>query len=180
MTKYGCTLCEISILYATNSPAYACALMCRPAPRTHLPSSRGGTHARKTPPVEETTQIYLWSRHCPNTQQQLNLYALSCVKPGLDYFMSKYTGDLAKQIGIFKAARLFVPHKVVQLSPTASTVDSLDSFPFLVPLLPALKTELPTYLALASGISVEVEPTVWWKQNKAELPHWSHAFTEVV
>jgi hypothetical protein len=43
-----------------------------------------------------------------------------------------------------------------------------------------LKTELPTYLALASGIAVDIEPTVWWKQNKAELPHWSHAFTEVV
>ena len=116
----------------------------------------------------------------PNTQQQLKLYAVSCVKPGLDYFMSKYTGDLAKQISGFNAARLFVPHKVVHLSPTASSVDSLSCFPFLVPLLPGLKTELPTYLALASGIAVDIEPTVWWKQNKAELPHWSLAFTEDV
>ena len=80
----------------------------------------------------------------------------------------------------FQAARLFVPHKIVQLSPTAATVDSLSSFPFLVPLLPALKTELPTYLALASGITIGVEPSGWWKENKSELPHWSQAFSEVV
>ena len=116
----------------------------------------------------------------PNAQHQLKLYAISCIKPGLDYFMSKYTGDLGKQIGAFKAARLFVPHKVVPFSPIASTIDSLGSFTFLIPLLPALKTELPTYLALASGISVEVETTEWWKQNNLELPNWSRAFTEVV
>ena len=115
-----------------------------------------------------------------NSQQRLKLHALACVKPGLDYFISKYTGDLSKQISAFQAARLFVPHKIVQLSPTAATVDSLSSFPFLVPLLPALKTELPTYLALASGITISVEPSGWWKENKSELPHWSQAFSEVV
>ena len=33
-----------------------------------------------------------------NSHQQLKLYALACEKPGLDYFISKYTGDLSKQI----------------------------------------------------------------------------------
>ena len=66
------------------------------------------------------------------------------------------------------------------MSPTASTIDSLGSFPFPIPLLPVLKTELPTYLALASGICVEVEPIECWKQNNLELPNWSRAFTEVV
>ena len=68
-----------------------------------------------------------------NSQQRLKLHALACVKPGLDYFISKYTGDLSKQISTFQAARLFVPHKIVQLSPTAATVDSLSSFPFTRP-----------------------------------------------
>ena len=40
-------------------------------------------------------------------------HALACVKPGLDYFISKYTGDLSKQISAFQAARHFVPHKIV-------------------------------------------------------------------
>ena len=115
-----------------------------------------------------------------NSQQRLKLHALACVKPGLDYFISKYTGDLSKQISAFQAARLFVHHKIVQLSPTAVTVDLLSSFPLLVPLLPALKTELPTYLALASGITIGVEPSGWWKENKSEFPHWSPAFSEVV
>ena len=49
----------------------------------------------------------------PNVQHQLKLYVMSCIKPGSDYFISKYTGDLGKQIGAFKAPRLLVPHKVV-------------------------------------------------------------------
>ena len=63
--------------------------------------------------------------------QQWKLYAQTCVKPGLEYFVLKFTNDLRKQLEIFKAARLFVPHKVVQLSPDAATIDSLRLFPFL-------------------------------------------------
>ena len=114
--------------------------------------------------------------------QQWKLYAQTCVKPGWEYFVWKFTTDLCKQVEVFKAARLFMPRKVVQLSPDAATIDSLQVFPFLAPLLPALKSELLTYLALASGISTEVDPLQWWKLNSAAsaLPNWALAFGDIL
>ena len=57
-------------------------------------------------------------------------------------------------------ARLFVPQKVVQLRPDASTVDSLKAFPFLRSdsLIASLKSELPTYLGRASNVATDVDP----------------------
>ena len=54
------------------------------------------------------------------------------------------------QLDAFKAS-LFVPHKVVQMCPVASSVDSLKAFPLLScdTLFARLKSELPTYLQLS-------------------------------
>ena len=38
-----------------------------------------------------------------------------------------------------------------------------------------LKCELPRYIALADGVSMEVERTTWWKTHERELPKWSNA-----
>lgn len=111
----------------------------------------------------------------PSTQH-LKLYTLSCVKPGLDYFISKYTGDLSEQISAFKSARLIRLFICLLLQQQLT----VPYCPFLIRLLPSLKTELPTYLALESGVSSDTEPTVWWEHNKANLPNWSLVFTEVV
>ena len=71
-------------------------------------------------------------------------------------------------VDAFKAARLFVPHKAVQMHPDASSlssVDSLKSFPFLnsETTIGSLKSELPTYLAHASSVSSDIDPILWWQ-----------------
>lgn len=71
----------------------------------------------------------------PSTQH-LKLYVLSCVKPGLDYSISKYTGDLSKQIGAFKSARLIRLFICLLLQPQLT----VPCCPFLIRLLPSLKT----------------------------------------
>ena len=102
-------------------------------------------------------------RHYPNTDavikrltagapaqvsQHWKLYAQSCIQLGLDYFVNRFTGELSSQLEAFKAARLFVPHKVVHMCPDASSVDSLRAFPFLKSDI--LIANLKTYLGRAS------------------------------
>ena len=55
----------------------------------------------------------------------------------------------------FKSARLFLPHKVVQIQPDAFALDCLKAFPFLNSdnIMKGLKAELPAYLAHAVGVS---------------------------
>ena len=136
-------------------------------------------------------------RHYPNTDavikkltagapahvsQHWKLYAQSCIQPGLDYFVSRFTGELSSQLEAFKVARLFVPQKVVQLRPDASTVDSLKAFSFLRSdsLIASLKSELPTYLGRASNVATDVDPLQWWSQQITELPTWVSAFRQVL
>ena len=76
------------------------------------------------------------------------VYAQSCIQPGFDYFVNWFTGELSSQLEAFKAARLFVPHKVVHMCPDASSVDSLRAFPFLKSDI--LIANLKTYLGRAS------------------------------
>ena len=78
----------------------------------------------------------------------LQVYAKSCVQPGFDYFFSQFHGELGDTLAAFKAAGLFLPHKVCELQVDASSVDSLTAFPFLrnETLLSGMKSELPTYL----------------------------------
>ena len=41
--------------------------------------------------------------------------------------------------------------------------------------LEGLKPELPTYMAIADGVSTQVDKILWWKNRKNELPNWSRA-----
>ena len=73
------------------------------------------------------------------------------------------------------------PHKVQEVRPSASSVDSLTVFPFCDHLtLSDLKAELPAYLARSMDIASTVCPLQWWKTNASELPHWSTAAQKVL
>jgi len=64
---------------------------------------------------------------------QFTHYAKQCVKPGYDYFESKFKGELKPAVQLFKAARYFDPCKMVELKPTCCDLDSLRAFPFSLP-----------------------------------------------
>ena len=49
------------------------------------------------------------------TFQQWVEYANTCIKPGLQYFLDKFSQELSGSVAAFKAARLFLPQKVVEL-----------------------------------------------------------------
>ena len=106
------------------------------------------------------------------------VYAQSCIQPGFDYFVNWFTGELSSQLEAFKAARLFVPHKVVHMCPDASSVDSLRAFPFLKSDI--LIANLKTYLGRASNVAAEVDPLPWWSQQISDLPTWVSAFRQVL
>ena len=113
-------------------------------------------------------------------QQWIN-YGKACVMPGLQYFLDKFTHELSGSVGAFKAAQLCFPQKVVELRPTAATVDSLQAFPFVkVSVLASLKAELPTYLAKAAGIDPDIDPLTWWRTHSSELPHWSAVAADIL
>ena len=81
-----------------------------------------------------------------------------------------------------KAARLFVPHRLVEMNADTTAVDSLGAFPFLNNqfILNSLKVELPTYLALAQDVSSEYDTLSWWKGHSQDLPCWFSAAQDVV
>ncbi len=116
------------------------------------------------------------SPHLPNTEaviRQLSpdnsasvqwmQYARSCTDPGLSYFNKKFTEKLSGSVMVFKAARLFVPHKMEELKPKPSDVESLKAFPFLnnPSLLDNLKRELPAYAAKAADLSETIDTLAW-------------------
>ena len=80
----------------------------------------------------------------------------------------------------FKAARLFSPHRVSEMHPSAGDIHILRAFPFFysacVVTLPA---ELPTYLSLSADLSVGIDVLKWWKDHHQELPQWSLAAQEL-
>ena len=110
-------------------------------------------------------------------QQQLTNYAKQCVKPGYDYFESKFEGDLKPVLLLFKAARYFDPCKAIELRPTSCDVDSLRAFRCLDQdsIIDGLKSELPQYMAKAEDVALTISRTDWWSHHENELPNWSKA-----
>ena len=110
-------------------------------------------------------------------QQQFIHYAKQCVKPGYDYFESKFEGDLKPAVLLFKAARYFDPCKAVELKPTCCDLDSLRAFPCLDEdsIIDGLKSELPEYMAKAEDVAPTISRTDWWSDHESELPNWSNA-----
>ena len=106
--------------------------------------------------------------------QQFLHYGKSCVKPGLDYFTSKFQNDLSESVAAFKAAQLFIPSKVDEMQPTSTEVDSLNSFPFVDDeIIQNLKTEMSSYVAMCKGVSPNYDVLKWWDGHSLDLPHWA-------
>ena len=121
----------------------------------------------------------------PTTAPQWNewmQYARSCIDNGLKYFNQKFTEELSGSVKAFKAARLFVPHKLDELKPAPIDVDDLSAFPFLneASLLDQLKKELPAYIAKAADLSETTEPLAWWKKYRTELPNWFNVVRKAI
>ena len=113
--------------------------------------------------------------------QQYIYYGKTCVKPGLDYFATKFANEMSESVSVFKAA-FFVPWKVAEMHPTAASVDDLKSFPFLNTLhvLGNLKSELSLYLSKAFAVSPSTDIISWLKNHSTELPHCSDAVCKVL
>ena len=107
-----------------------------------------------------------------STQQQLLQYAFACVQPGLQYFLDRKGSSMEGPLACFKATRLFSPSKVHEIHPSASELDTLNSFPFLHDSLNGLKSELPAYLAASEDVSPDFCPLEFWKRHKNSLPSW--------
>lgn len=118
----------------------------------------------------------------PQRQAQLKAYSQRCVQPGLDYFTTQLHTNLRDALAVFKAARLFSPHKLKVMQPVATSVDSLALFQFLNQdeILTGLKEELPAYIAKCSDVSPEISAVEWWKINCHGLPTWSNAAKQVL
>ena len=101
------------------------------------------------------------------------------MQPGLDYFLTKFTQDLSDSVAAFKAARLFVPQKVVEMQPNANAVDDLAVFPFLND--PALLSQLKLeYLVKAEDVSADMAPLAWWARQEHSLPHRSASVRKII
>ena len=96
--------------------------------------------------------------------------------------VGKFLRELSGSVGAFKAVRLSLPQKVVELKPTAAAVYSLQASPFLnkATVLGCIKAVLPTYLAKANGFDPGTDSLVWWKAHCSDLPHWSAASADVL
>ena len=86
-------------------------------------------HSCYTPNLDAVIQRL--SASTPRSPPQLKAYAMRCIQPGLDYFTRQIRTNLQDAVSIFKAARLFLPHRVHVTRPTANCVDSLSILPFL-------------------------------------------------
>ena len=109
-------------------------------------------------------------------------YADSCILPAYSYFRHKFEHDLKPSLDMFKAARLLSPAKFNEMKPTVREIDdSLNLFPFFdASTIGGLKTELPTYTALAEDVSTSVEPLAWWNGHESQLPNWATACKRVL
>lgn len=68
----------------------------------------------------------------PHHEQWVS-YARACAKEGLEYFNTQFSTNLKPALEVFKSCRLFSPHKVREMNPTALSVDQdLSCIPFLM------------------------------------------------
>ena len=116
-------------------------------------------------PNLEAVASYLASGDA-DKEQELILYAKSCVQPGVAYYFQQLSTNMKQALEAFKAARLFSPSKLHEMRPDDSAVDSLVSFPFLTPAIPALKEEFPLYIAAAEDVDSAYDPLLFWKNTK--------------
>ena len=64
----------------------------------------------------------------PATQHQWIMYALSCVKPGLDYFVEKFGDNTKPPLSQFKTLRYFALSRIFEIQPSVADISSLTLF----------------------------------------------------
>ena len=76
------------------------------------------------------------------------------MKPGLEYYQECLIGCMEVPLAAFKAACLFSPSKINEMSPDFTAIESLSIFPFMdSQSLGNLKIELPQYIAAAEDVN---------------------------
>ena len=137
-------------------------------------------HACYTPNVDAVTKKL--SAGTPHRLPQLKAYASRCVQPGLNYFDRQIGTNLQEAMSAFKAARLFSPHKLQVMQPTASSINALSIFPFLSSpqIISELKEELPLYLSKSTDVDSSFSSVEWWRLNSSSLPKWSAAARKIL
>ena len=85
---------------------------------------------------------------------------------------------------MFLVVRRYIdnPAKVNFLKPDCSSIDTLRCFKFLdnYQLLGGLRSELPTYLAMAEDTADEIDTLVWWEQHAEKIPSWANACQKII
>ena len=99
-------------------------------------------HVTHYPNVEAVSERLTATHH--HSKQQLLAYSNQCIAPASKYYSDCLQGCLKEPLQAFEVARLFVPQKVQEMMPDASSIDSLTAFPFLnrPTILENLKQEL--------------------------------------
>ena len=115
-----------------------------------------------------------------NMKKHLIDHGKSCVQPGISYYFQQLSTNMKGPLEAFKAARLFSPSKLSEMNLSVNAIDSLCSFPFLTPFIPALKEEFPQYIALAEDIDPSYDPLLFWKRHEVNLPNWSNAVKSIL
>ena len=108
-------------------------------------------------------------------ESDLLQHARSCVQPGISYYFQQLITSMKEPLEAFKGARLLSPSKLNEMNPSSDAVDSLASFPCLSSMIPALKEELPLYIAAVEDIDPSYDPLLFWKRHESHLPNWSKA-----
>ena len=71
-----------------------------------------------------------------------------------------------------------------ELHPTAASVQELKHFGFFLTdaSIAQLVQELPNYLAIVDGVSIETEEEnmQWWSDHEMVLPNWSAAVKKIL
>ena len=113
--------------------------------------------------LPNTTAVARRLASSTNPEQYWIDYAKAGIQPGFDYFRRKFENlsDLTPAINAFKAARLFLPAKINDMMPNATTVASLRTFLDNDQIISDLKSELATYLAAAEDVDIETSPLKW-------------------
>ena len=114
---------------------------------------------------------------------QLVAQAKACITPGFNFYQRKFSSEFHGTVRAFKAAQLFCPVKVQELHPDAASIQELKQFGFLTDdIIAQLVEELPHYLAIADGVTVESEEdkVKWWSNQEISLPSWSAAVKKIL
>ena len=115
------------------------------------------------------------------SEQQLIAYGKACVNPAIQYYQQRLNDSMKIPMQAFKAARLFVPARVQEMSINVQALDSLSVFPFLDTVeIAQLKTELPNYVAACEDVDSLHDILTFWRNHATSLSHWSTAASKVL